>query len=139
MKVLLGVGGGVAAYKAVELVRELQRRQVDVQVAMTAGAEEFVRPLTFAAVSGHQVLTSLWQPEVTVEAQGEPGDFAIEHIALAQAIDALVLAPATANLLAKLSHGIADDLLTTIALATRAPILVAPAMNVNMWEHLSLI
>jgi phosphopantothenoylcysteine decarboxylase/phosphopantothenate--cysteine ligase len=135
MKVLLGVSGGVAAYKAVELVRELQRRQIDVQVAMTTGAEEFIRPLTFAAVSGHQVLTSLWQPEVKVEAEGEPGDFAIEHIALAQTVDAVVLAPATANLLAKLAHGMADDLLTTIALATRVPILVAPAMNVNMWEH----
>ncbi len=135
MKVLLGVSGGVAVYKAVELVRELQGRQIDVQVAMTAGAEEFIRPLTFAAVSGHQVLTSLWQPEVKVTAESDPGDFAIEHIALAQAVDAMVLAPATANLLAKLAHGIADDLLTTIALATRAPILVAPAMNVNMWDH----
>jgi len=135
MKVLLGVSGGVAAYKAVELVRELQRRQIDVQVAMSAGAEEFIRPLTFAAVSGHQVLTSLWQPEVKVEAEGDPDDFAIEHIALAQAVDAFILAPATANLLAKLAHGMADDLLSTIALATRAPILVAPAMNVNMWEH----
>ncbi len=135
MKVLLGVSGGVAVYKAVELVRELQGRQIDVQVAMTAGAEEFIRPLTFAAVSGHQVLTSLWQPEVKVTAESDPGDFAIEHIALAQGVDAVVLAPATANLLAKLAHGIADDLLTTIALATRAPILVAPAMNVNMWDH----
>ncbi len=135
MNVLLGVSGGVAVYKAAELVRELQRNQIDVQVAMTRSAEEFVRPLTFASLSGKQVLTSLWQPVTAAEAATQSGDFAIEHIAIAQSIDALVIAPATANMLAKMAHGIADDLITTIYLATKAPVLVAPSMNVNMWEH----
>ncbi len=130
MRVLLGVTGGIAAYKAAELARLLQAAEVDVQVAMTAGAEEFVRPLTFAALTGRQVLGSLWQPET----QGE-GEFAIEHIAIAQAIDALVIAPATANSLAKLAQGLADDLISTVYLATEAPVIVAPAMNVNMWNH----
>jgi len=135
MNVLLGVSGGVAVYKAAELVRELQRHQIDVQVAMTRSAEEFVRPLTFASLSGKQVLTSLWKPTTNVEAVTGSDDFAIEHIAIAQAIDALVIAPATANMLAKMAHGIADDLISTIYLATKVPVLVAPAMNVNMWEH----
>lgn len=135
MKILLGVCGGVAAYKAAELARELQRRQMDVQVAMTQGAEEFVRPLTFAALTGKQVLTSLWQPTTAVEAEQQPADFSIEHIAVAQEIDALVIAPATANMLANLAHGAASDLISTIYLATKAPVIVAPAMNVNMWEH----
>ncbi len=130
MKVLLGVTGGIAAYKAAELTRLLQVAEVEVQVAMTASAEEFVRPLTFAALTGKQVLGSLWQPPTSGE-----GEFAIEHIAIAQAIDALVVAPATANSLAKLAHGLADDLLSTVYLATRAPVIVAPAMNVNMWNH----
>ena len=130
MRVLLGVCGGIAAYKAAELVRALQQRGVDVQVAMTASAQEFVRPLTFAALTGRQVIGSLWQPET----QGE-GEFAIEHIAVAQEIEALVIAPATANMLAKLAQGLADDFLSTAYLATRAPVVVAPAMNVNMWEH----
>jgi phosphopantothenoylcysteine decarboxylase/phosphopantothenate--cysteine ligase len=131
MKVLLGVTGGIAAYKAVELVRLLQNRGVDVQVAMTSAAEEFVRPLTFAALTGHPVLGSLWQPAYI----GHERDFAIEHIAIAQQIDALVVAPCTANMLAKLAHGLADDLLSTVYLATRAPTFLAPAMNVNMWQH----
>jgi phosphopantothenoylcysteine decarboxylase/phosphopantothenate--cysteine ligase len=135
MKVLLGVTGGIAAYKAAELTRELQRRGAEVQVAMTAGAERFVTPLTFASLSGRQVMTSLWQPTANEVASGEPGAFAIEHIAVAQEIDVLVIAPATANTLAKLAHGVADDPLTTIALATTAPVVVAPAMNVNMWQH----
>jgi phosphopantothenoylcysteine decarboxylase/phosphopantothenate--cysteine ligase len=134
MRILLGVTGGIAAYKAAELTRELRRRGAEVQVAMTAGAERFITPLTFASLSGRQVLTSLWQPH-SEAASGEPAPFAIEHIAVAQQIDALVIAPATANTLAKLAHGIADDLLTTIALATTAPVVVAPAMNVNMWHH----
>ncbi|WP_263380169.1 bifunctional phosphopantothenoylcysteine decarboxylase/phosphopantothenate--cysteine ligase CoaBC [Granulicella paludicola] len=134
MKILLGVTGGIAAYKAAELTRELQRRGAEVQVAMTAGAERFITPLTFASLSGRQVLTSLWQPHAEATS-GEPAPFAIEHISVAQQIDALVIAPATANKLAKLAHGIADDLLTTIALATIAPIVIAPAMNVNMWHH----
>ncbi len=130
MRVLLGVTGGIAAYKAAELARLLQAAELEVQVAMTAAAEEFVRPLTFAALTGRQVLGSLWGPAT----QGE-GEFAIEHIAVAQAIDALVIAPATANCLAKLAQGLADDLISTLYLATEAPVIVAPAMNVNMWNH----
>ncbi len=133
MKILLGVCGGIAAYKAAELTRELQRRGADVQVVMTAGAERFITPLTFAALSGHQVLTSLWEPAVSETGAGAAFD--IEHIRLAQEIDMLVVAPATANTLARLAHGMADDLLSTIALATTAPLLLAPAMNVNMWRH----
>ncbi len=125
MKVLLGVTGGIAAYKAAELVRALQQREVDVQVAMTASAEEFIRPLTFAALTGHPVLGTLWTPN----------DSGIDHITIAQQIDALVIAPCTANTLAKLAHGLADDLLSTVYLATRAPVLIAPAMNVDMWDH----
>src|SRR5271156_4355328 len=110
MKILLGVCGGIAAYKAAELTRELQRRGAEVQVAMTAGAERFVTPLTFAALSGRQVLTSLWAP-VTGEVGSEnAARFDIEHIRVAQEIDALVIAPATANVIAKLAHGLADDL-----------------------------
>ena len=131
MKILLGVTGGIAAYKAAELVRALQQRGADVQVAMTASAEEFIRPLTFAALTGHPVLGSLWKPEP----QAAADEFAIEHIAIAQEIDALVIAPATANTLAKLANGLADDLISTVYLATRAPVIVAPAMNVNMWSH----
>jgi phosphopantothenoylcysteine decarboxylase/phosphopantothenate--cysteine ligase len=131
MKVLLGVTGGIAAYKAAELVRLLQQRGIDVQVAMTASAEEFIRPLTFAALTGHPVMGSLWQPDPAAPG----GDFAIEHIAIAQQIDALVIAPCTANTLAKLAQGLADDLISTVYLATRAPVILAPAMNVNMWTH----
>ena len=132
MKILLGVTGGIAAYKAAELVRSLQQRGVDVQVAMTPAAEEFVRPLTFAALTGHQVLGSLWKPQAE---SSQNHSFEIEHIAIAQQIDALVNAPATANTLAKLAHGLADDLISTVYLATEAPVLIAPAMNVNMWNH----
>ena len=135
MRVLLGVCGGVAAYKAAELTRELQRRGAAVQVVMTAGAERFVTPLTFAALSGRQVLTSLWETSTGEVAGGEVGAFDIEHIRVAQEIDAVVIAPATANTMAKMAHGIADDLLSTICLATTAPVLLAPAMNVNMWRH----
>jgi phosphopantothenoylcysteine decarboxylase/phosphopantothenate--cysteine ligase len=133
MKVLLGVTGGIAAYKAAELVRLLQQQGIDVQVAMTASAEEFIRPLTFAALTGHPVLGSLWQPN-PADSNGD-AEFAIEHVAVAQQIDALVIAPCTANTLAKLAHGLADDLLSTVYLATKAPVLIAPAMNVNMWNH----
>ena len=131
MRVALGVTGGIAAYKAVELLRALQDRGLDVQVVMTAGARNFVTPLTFAALSGHKVITGMFG-EGGEEANVES---AIEHIAVAQAIDALVIAPATANVIARMAHGIADDFLTTLCLATRAPIVVAPAMNVNMWEN----
>ena len=131
MRVLLGVTGGIAAYKAAELVRLLQQRGIDVQVAMTASAEEFVRPLTFAALTGHQVLGSLWEPAT----QSDEPNFDIEHVTIAQQIDALVIAPCTANTLAKVANGLADDLLSTVYLATQAPVLIAPAMNVNMWNH----
>jgi phosphopantothenoylcysteine decarboxylase / phosphopantothenate---cysteine ligase len=137
MKILLGVTGGIATYKAAELTRELQRRGAEVQVVMTAGAEKFVTPLTFAALSGRQVLTSLWEPVVDEAASGEAGQFDIEHIRVALEVDAVVIAPATANTIAKLAHGLADDLLSTICLATTAPLLVAPAMNVNMWRHVA--
>ena len=131
MKVALGVSGGIAVYKAAELVRVLQDRGLEVQVVMTRNACEFVTPLTFAALSGRKVITGMFG-DAGAEANVES---AIEHIAVAQSIDALVIAPATANVLAKLAHGIADDFLTTLALATKAPLIVAPAMNVNMWEH----
>jgi len=134
MKILLGVCGGIAAYKVAELVRTLQQCAVDVQVAMTASAQEFVRPLTFAALTGKRVYTSLWQPSCE-QAEGESSSFEIEHIAVAQAIDALVIAPATANILAKFANGIADDFLSTLYLATTKPVIIAPAMNVNMWQH----
>ncbi len=137
MRILLGVSGGIAVYKAAELTRELQRRGAEVQVVMTAGAERFVTPLTFAGLSGRQVLTSLWEPAVDEAASGEAGQFDIEHIRVAQEVDAVVIAPATANTIAKLAHGLANDLLSTICLATTAPLLVAPAMNVNMWRHVA--
>ncbi len=132
MKIALGVTGGIAAYKAAEIVRLLQDRGIRVQVVMTRAAQEFVRPLTFAALSGEKVITSMFAPGE----EHEPNiDSAIEHIAVAQAIDALVVAPATADVLAHFAQGIATDFLTTLYLATKAPVVVAPAMNVNMWEH----
>ena len=135
MKVLVGVCGGIAAYKAAELTRELQRRGAEVQVIMTAEAERFVTPLTFAALSGSQVLTALWTPTNNERATDEPRSFDIEHIRVAEEADCFVIAPATANVMAKLAHGLADDLLTTLALAVTVPVLLAPAMNVNMWNH----
>ncbi len=131
MRVALGVSGGIAAYKAAELVRALQEKGLEVQVVMTRSATEFVAPLTFAALSGRKVITEMFG-----EGGGEPNvESAIEHIAVAQSIEALVIAPATANVIAKLAQGIADDFLTTLALATKAPLLVAPAMNVEMWDN----
>jgi phosphopantothenoylcysteine decarboxylase/phosphopantothenate--cysteine ligase len=133
MRVTVGVSGGIAAYKAAELVRALQRQALEVHVVMTAAAGKFIQPLTFSSLTGHKVITSLWDesdPSAGVAEQN-----GIEHIGEAQWADALVVAPATANILAKFAHGIADDFLTTMYLATRAPVLVAPAMNVNMWEH----
>jgi phosphopantothenoylcysteine decarboxylase/phosphopantothenate--cysteine ligase len=133
MRVTVGVSGGIAAYKAAELVRALQRQTVEVHVVMTAAAQRFVQPLTFAAITGHKVITSLWEEADA----GEHGSIqsGIDHILEAQWADALVVAPATANTLAKFTHGIADDFLSTLYLATAAPVLVAPAMNVNMWNH----
>src|SRR2546427_3940429 len=131
MKIALGVSGGIAAYKAAEIVRLFQDRGIRVQVVMTESAQQFVRPLTFAALSGEKVITGMF------ESGAEPAniDSAVEHIAVAQSIDALLVAPATADVLAKFAQGIATDFLTTLYLATAAPVVVAPAMNVNMWNH----
>lgn len=132
MKIALGVTGGVAAYKAAELVRRLQQEKLDVQVVMTRAAREFITPLTFAALTGQKVIIDLFGPADSAPANVES---AIEHIAVAQRIDMLLVAPATADVLGKFAHGIAGDFLTTLYLATKAPVVVAPAMNVNMWEH----
>jgi len=133
MRVTVGVSGGIAAYKAAELVRALQRQALEVHVVMTAAAGKFIQPLTFAALTGHKVITSLWDEWDSDQATTEQNG--IEHIGEAQWADALVVAPATANILAEFAHGIADDFLSALYLATAAPVLVAPAMNVNMWEH----
>jgi len=137
MKVALGVSGGIAAYKAAEIVRLLQERGIRVQVIMTRAAQEFVRPLTFAALSGEKVITDMFAGgEGNSSGNVEPNiDSAVEHIAVAQSIDALLVAPATADVLAKFAQGMATDFLTTLYLATTAPVVVAPAMNVNMWNH----
>jgi len=132
MKIALGVTGGIAAYKAAELVRRLQQDHLDVQVVMTRAAQQFVQPLTFAALTGQKVITDMFAAESGGAANVES---AIEHIAVAQRIRLLVIAPATADVIAKLAHGEANDFLTTLALATKAPLVIAPAMNVNMWEH----
>jgi len=133
MKIALGVSGGIAAYKAAEIVRLLQDRGIHVQVVMTAAAQEFVRPLTFAALSGEKVITGMFGPE---SGDGQANvESAIEHIAVAQSIDGLLVAPATADVLARFAQGIANDFLSTLYLATTAPVVVAPAMNVNMWNH----
>jgi phosphopantothenoylcysteine decarboxylase/phosphopantothenate--cysteine ligase len=133
VKVTVGVCGGIAAYKSVELVRLLQDAGFDPHVVMTKAAEEFVRPLTFAAISGHKVITSLWGEDAGVVSEGD--ESSIEHIHEAQTTKLLIVAPATADTLAKFAHGLADDFLSTMFLATSAPVIVAPAMNVNMWEH----
>jgi phosphopantothenoylcysteine decarboxylase/phosphopantothenate--cysteine ligase len=133
MKVALGVSGGIAAYKSAEIVRLLQDRGIRVQVIMTQAAQEFVRPLTFAALSGEKVITDMF----SAGAEQPNLDSAVEHIAVAQSIDALLVAPATADILAKFAQGIANDFLTTLYLATTAPVVVAPAMNTNMWNHVA--
>lgn len=125
-RVLLCVCGGVAAYKSVELVRRLRDRGIDVQVVMTENAEHFVGTTTFQAVSGQPVRTTLWD---------DAAEAAMGHIELARWPDAIVIAPATANTLAKLAYGMADDLVSTLCLATTSPIYVAPAMNHRMWLH----
>jgi phosphopantothenoylcysteine decarboxylase / phosphopantothenate---cysteine ligase len=124
--VVLGVTGCIGAYKACELLRELQRHELDVHVVMTAAAKQFVTPLTFEALSHHPVFSDQF-------ALGMNGE--IRHIGLADEADLLLVAPATANMVGKLARGIADDALSTLALATKAPLVVAPAMNVNMYEH----
>ncbi len=132
MRITLGVTGGVAAYKSAELVRRLQQEGHSIQVVMTRAACEFVTPLTFAALSGQKVITHLFDKSSTGEANLES---AIEHIAVAQRTDLLLVAPATADMLAKFARGLADDFLSTLYLASTAPVIVAPAMNVNMWQH----
>ncbi|HEY7872030.1 MAG TPA: bifunctional phosphopantothenoylcysteine decarboxylase/phosphopantothenate--cysteine ligase CoaBC [Rudaea sp.] len=126
LRIVLGVCGGIAAYKAAELTRRLRDAGADVQVVLTTNAARFVAPLTFQALSGHPVRTGLWD---------EAAEAAMGHIELARWAQRIVIAPASANTLARLAHGIADDLLTTLCLASAAPLAVAPAMNLRMWAH----
>ena len=132
MRITLGVTGGIAAYKSAELVRRLQGEGHTIQVVMTRAAREFITPLTFAALSGQRVITDLFTNEPGGSASLES---AIDHIAVAQRTDLLLVAPATADILAKFARGVADDFLSTLYLACTAPVVVAPAMNVNMWQH----
>jgi phosphopantothenoylcysteine decarboxylase/phosphopantothenate--cysteine ligase len=134
-KVILGVGGGIAAYKSAELARELMQLGADVQVVMTRGAQEFVRPLTFAALTGHKVITDLFSAASAEDTLSS----AVEHIGVAQENDLLVVAPATADLLAKFANGLADDFLSTLYLAFTGPVVLAPAMNTNMWLHAATV
>ncbi len=131
MNVVLGVGGGIAAYKSAELARALMERGMRVQVVMTDAAQEFITPLTFASLTGHKVITGLF-------ASGSPAETlssAVEHISVAQDNEVLVIAPATADLMARMAHGLADDFLTTMYLAFTGRVVLAPAMNNNMWAH----
>jgi phosphopantothenoylcysteine decarboxylase/phosphopantothenate--cysteine ligase len=131
MRLVVGVGGGIAAYKSADLVRALQQRGHDVQVVMTRAATEFVQPLTFAALTGHKVVTGLFSQSGGEETLSS----AVEHIALAHDNDVLIVAPATADLLARFAHGLADDFLTTLYLAFPGKVVLAPAMNTAMWDH----
>src|SRR6187397_3293472 len=124
--IALGVTGGIGAYKSVEVCRGLQKRGHDVVAVMTKAATRFVGPLTFESITRRPVITSQWKPGANAD---------IEHIALADGIALLLVVPCTANVIGKLANGIADDFLTTLYLATRAPVLLAPAMNTNMLEH----
>jgi len=125
-RIVVAVTGGIAAYKAVELVSQLRKAGAEVRVIMTEAATRFVAPLTFATLSGHPVVTDMF---------AEPAQWEVMHVSLADSADAVVIAPATANTIAHMANGIADDMLTAVALATRAPIIVAPSMNVHMLEH----
>lgn len=125
-QIVLGITGGIAAYKAAELTRELQRKGIDVQVVMTRAAGSLVTPATFQALSGKPVFSDLWDPRVA-DSMG--------HIELSRGKDAIVVAPASAHFLAKIANGLADDLLSTLCLARECPLLVAPAMNRQMWDH----
>jgi phosphopantothenoylcysteine decarboxylase / phosphopantothenate---cysteine ligase len=124
--IALGVTGGIGAYKAVEIARGLQKQGHDVVAVMTEAACRFVGPLTFEAITRRRVITDQFTPSMNAD---------IEHVSLASGIDLLLVAPATANIIGKFANGIADDFLSTLYLATRAPVLIAPAMNTNMWEH----
>jgi phosphopantothenoylcysteine decarboxylase / phosphopantothenate---cysteine ligase len=131
MRIVLGVSGGIAAYKAAEIARALIQNGHEVQVVLTRAGEEFMRPLTFASLTGRKVITDLFSstsPEATLSSS-------IEHIGVAQEHDLLLVAPATANVIGKFALGIADDFLSTMYLAFRGPVILAPAMNNNMWEH----
>lgn len=130
--IVLGIGGGIAAYKSCELVRLLVKEGADVHVVMTAAATQFVTPLTLQTLSKNFVLgvDAAPQPSPTHQEQN-----VIDHIWIADSADMIVVAPATANLIARAAHGLANDLLTEILLATKAPVLFCPSMNVNMWEH----
>jgi len=125
-QVVLGITGGIAAYKAAELTRELQRKGMDVQVVMTRAAGSLVAPATFQALSGRPVFSDLWDPRIADN---------MGHIELSRGKDVIVVAPASANFLAKIANGLADDLLSTLCLARECPLLVAPAMNRQMWDH----
>ena len=131
MNVVLGVTGGIAAYKAAELARALMERGFSVQAVMTAGAQEFVRPLTFAALTGKKVITSMFAGSTGEDVLAS----SVEHIRVAQENDVLVVAPASADVLAKFANGLADDFLTTMYLAFTGHVVLAPAMNTNMWNH----
>ena len=124
--ILLGISGGIAAYKSAELVRLFSKKGAKVRVCMTASAQQFITPLTMQALSGHQVHTDLLDPQA---------ELGMGHIELARWADAIVIAPATANTLAKITYGLADDLLTTVCLASKAPLAIAPAMNQQMWHN----
>src|SRR5688572_15566276 len=126
LKIALGISGGIAAYKAVEVLRGLQRAGCVVRVAMTPRAVEFIQPLTFRALSGSHVIVDDYAPD-----NPDP----IAHITFSQTADLLIVAPATANIIAKFANGVADDFLTSTYLACSAPVLVAPAMNTTMLEH----
>src|ERR1700676_1720330 len=131
MRIVLGVSGGIAAYKAAEIARALIQNDHEVQAVLTRAAEEFIRPLTFASLTGRKVIMDMFSsasPEATLSSS-------IEHIGVAQELDLLLVAPATANILAKFAHGLADDFLSTLYLAFRGPVVLAPAMNDNMWKH----
>lgn len=131
MRVVVGVGGGIAAYKSAELVRALSQGGHEVQVVMTSAAQEFVQPLTFAALTGRKVITGLFSQSSAQDTLSS----AVEHIAVAQENDALVVAPATADLIAKFAYGLADDFLSTLYLAFTGHVVLAPAMNTAMWQH----
>lgn len=133
MRVALGVGGGIAAYKAAELARALQDGGCAVQVVMTEAARQFIQPLTFAALTGRKVITGLWAAQQA--AGDETLSSAVEHIRVAQENEILLVAPATADLLANFAHGLAGDFLTTLYLAFTGQVVLAPAMNTNMWQH----
>ena len=134
MKIALGVSGGIACYKAAEILRRLQDREIDVAVVMTKGAAEFVTPLTFRALSNNKVYMDIFEGA----SAGADASSAYDHIFLAQSIDLFLVAPATADCIARMANGLADDFFTTFHLAVKAPVVIAPAMNTQMWEHPSV-